>query len=112
MSYTLEQLREMTVAELREIAAGMKHEAVQGYTQMNKEHIITAICRALNIDTHLHHRKAATGIDKAKIKQQIKRLKQEREGVVGKSDKHQLHEIRRQLHELKHSLRKAATAQK
>ena len=36
MTYTFHQLQEKTVAELREIASGLQHEAVQGYSQMNK----------------------------------------------------------------------------
>ena len=33
---TFEQLRHKTLAELREMAKGIEHEAVQGYTQLNK----------------------------------------------------------------------------
>ena len=51
MAYTFDQLKGMTVAQLREIAAGIEHEAVKGYTQLNKEHLLTALCTALNIDT-------------------------------------------------------------
>ena len=32
MPYTYEQLKEMTVAELREIAKGIEHDAVKGHT--------------------------------------------------------------------------------
>ncbi len=44
MQYTFDQLKGLTVAQLREIAAGIEHEAVKGYTQLNKEHLLTAIC--------------------------------------------------------------------
>ena len=40
---TYEQLRHKTLAELRDMAKGSEHEAVQGYTQMNKEHLVVAI---------------------------------------------------------------------
>jgi len=40
MDYTFDELEHKNVAELREIAAGMDHEAVQGYTQLNKEHLL------------------------------------------------------------------------
>ena len=43
MAYTFDQLKGMTVAQLREIAAGIEHEAVKGYTQLNKEHLLTAL---------------------------------------------------------------------
>ena len=52
MAHTYEELKKQTVAELREIAAGMSHEALQGYTQLNKEHLLVALCRALNLDMH------------------------------------------------------------
>ena len=54
MDYTFEQLKHKTVAELREIAKGIENEAVQGYTQMNKEHLVIAISKALGIK-HEHH---------------------------------------------------------
>src|SRR2546426_358150 len=56
---TYEELRHKTIAELREIAKGIDHEAVQGYTQLNKEHLIPAICKALGIETHAHHHLAS-----------------------------------------------------
>jgi hypothetical protein len=52
MAHTYDELKHKTVAELREIAAGLDHEAVQGYTQLNKEHLLVALCKALGIDTH------------------------------------------------------------
>ena len=55
MSYTLKELKAKTAAQLKEIAAGIENEAVKGYTQMNKEHLIKAICAALGIHIHEHH---------------------------------------------------------
>ena len=43
MAHTYEELKTKTVAELREIAKGLDHEAVQGYTQLNKEHLPAAV---------------------------------------------------------------------
>ena len=51
MATTYEDLKKKTVAELRDMAKGLTHEAVQGYTQMNKEHLLPALCKALGIDT-------------------------------------------------------------
>jgi hypothetical protein len=110
MSYTFEQLKHKTVAELRELAAGLKHEAVQGYTQLNKEHLLAALCKAFNIDMHVHHTASAAVLDKSRVKQQIKDLKKRRAAAVETHDSGQLHTIRHQLHELKRSLRKAADA--
>jgi len=64
MEYTFEQLKHKTVVELREIAKGIEHEAVRGYTQLNKEHLLVAISKALGIK-HEHH--DVVGVDKASI---------------------------------------------
>ena len=59
MSFTHAELKKKTVAELREIAKGIEHEAVQGYSQLNKEHLLVALCKALNIDMHEHRQVVA-----------------------------------------------------
>ena len=48
MAYTIEELKHKTLADLREIAKGIEHEAVQGYTQLNKQHLITALSISVN----------------------------------------------------------------
>ena len=63
---TYEQLRHKNLAELREMAKGSGNEIVQGYTQMNKEHLVVALAKALGIQ-HEHH--SVVGIDKSSIKQ-------------------------------------------
>jgi len=66
MAHTYEELKKKTVAELREIASGIEHEAVQGYTQMNKDHLLKALCNALGIDMFEHH--VARDAHKSEIK--------------------------------------------
>jgi len=105
MAHTFEELKKKSVAELREIAAGIEHEAVQGYTQMNKEHLIPALCKALNIDVHIHHHAEIS--NKSRIKTRIKELKQKRIEVLAAHDSEQLASIRREIHNLKRALRKA-----
>ena len=100
-----EELKHKTVIELREIAAGMPQEALKGHTQMNKEHLLTAICHALNIDMHAHHE--VVGVNKAEIKAQIHQLKKQREEIINGGDHEQLHAIRRRIHRLKRELHKA-----
>jgi hypothetical protein len=109
MTHTYDQLKGMTVAQLREIAAGIQHEAVQGYTQLNKEHLLSALCKALNIDTHTRHKSKVAGLDKTAIKAQMKTLKVQRDSALQGHDHAQLKTVRRQLHELRRTLRKAAT---
>ncbi len=110
MPHTYEQLKAMTVAELREVAVGLQHEAVQGYTQLNKEHLLVAVCKALNIDVHAHHRAAAAGVNKTGIKTQMKELKKQRNAALGAHDHAQLKSVRRQMHELRRKLRRAQSA--
>ena len=110
MEYTHNQLKKMKVSELREIAAGLEHEAVQGYTQLNKEHLLAALCKALNIDMHTRHKIKAPGIDKAAIKSQMKDLKKQRDAALEAHDHAQLKKVRRQLHSLRRTLRKAAAS--
>ncbi len=104
---TFEELKHKTVTELREIAAplGEQHEALKGHTQMNKEHLLKAICQALKIDMHAHHE--VVGIDKTAIKVQLRQLKKRREEMIETGDHEQLHAIRRQMHHLQRELHKA-----
>src|SRR5512137_2664536 len=104
MAYTFHELKLKTVAELREIAKGIEHEAVKGYTQLNKEHLLVAICKALNIPTHEHH--DVVGLDKAGIKAKIRSLKKQRDGALEAHDNAKLKDIRRHIHHYNHLLRK------
>ena len=104
-TYSYEILKKKTVAELREIAAGIEHEAVQGYTQLNKEHLLEALCKALNIDMHQHH--LVVGINKTAIKTRIKALKQKRDAALGAHDRALIKIYRRQIHTLKRKLHRA-----
>jgi len=105
MAYTFHELKEKTLVQLREMAAGIQHEALQGYTQLNKEHLLVQICKALNIDTHEHHK--VVGIDKTAIKQQIRQLKGKRDEAVGVHDSKELKTLRRKIHSLKRQLHRA-----
>src|SRR5436853_6406092 len=103
MPYTYEQLKGKTVAELREIAKDVDHDAVRGYSQMNKEHLLPALCRALGIDMHEHH--AVQGIDTAGIKAKIKMLKVERDKALDAHEHDKLKSVRRQIHHLNRQIR-------
>ena len=101
---TYEQLRHKNLAELREMAKGSEHEAVQGYTQMNKEHLVGALAKALGIQ-HEHH--SVVGIDKSSIKARIRELKTQRETALESHDRAQLKVVRRSIHRLKRRIHKA-----
>jgi DNA-binding IclR family transcriptional regulator len=104
MAYTYEQLKHMTLAELREMAKGIEHEAVQGYTQMNKEHLIGALAKALGIQ---HEHNDVVGIDKASFKARIRQLKTQRAAAINAHDHAQLKVVRRTNHRLKRLIHKA-----
>ena len=104
MELTYEQLRHKTLAELRDMAKGSEHEAVQGYTQMNKEHLVVAVAKALGIQ-HEHH--SVVGIDKTTIKSQIRQLKAKRAEALAAHDHAQLKVVRRTIHRLKRRIHKA-----
>lgn len=106
MAHTYEELKHKTVAELREIAKGTEHEPVQGYTQMNKDHLLVALCRALGIDAHLHHHHHAAGDERSKTKARIRELKKKRDEILGSADHAGLKAVLNELHGLKRATRR------
>ena len=108
MAYSYQELKKKTVAQLREIAKGIQNEAVKGYSQLNKEHLLVGLCTALGIDHRVHH--VAHGIDKTKIKGEIKALKKQRDEILAAGadkDRKKLTLARAKIHRLKRELRKA-----
>lgn len=105
MAYTYHELKEKTLADLREIAAASTHDALKGYSQLNKEHLLVQLCKAFNIDTHEHHK--VVGIDKTQVKTQIKELKAKRDAALESHDSTQLKTIRREIHRLKRQIHRA-----
>ena len=105
MDYTYDDIKHKTVAQLREIAKDIDHEAVQGYTQLHKDQLIEAICKALGIETHAHHE--VVGVDKTAIKARIRQLKVERDEVLAAKDRKKLKPILRKIHRLKRQIHKA-----
>jgi hypothetical protein len=105
MPYTHHELKQMTVVQLREIAAGVEHEAVKGHSQMNKEHLLVALCTALNIDMHEHHQ--VVGLDKTKVKARIQAMKDRLAKAIEAGDRKQIRFCHRQIHRQKRNIHKA-----
>jgi hypothetical protein len=105
MEYTFDELKKKNVTELREIASGIEHEAVKGYTQLNKEHLLKALCESLGIEMHAHHE--VIGINKSKIKAKIRELKKRRDEALSAHNHAEFEIVRRQIHRLKRTLRRA-----
>lgn len=105
MAHTYEELKAKTVAQLREIAEGIEHDAVRGYTTMHKEELVMGLCTALGIEAHEHHE--VIGINKRKIKSQIRSLKTRRDAALAAADSDELKEIRRKISRLKRKIRRS-----
>jgi len=105
MTHTYEDLHGMTVAALREVAEGIEHDALHGYSTMHKEELLPALCTALGIEAHEHHE--VVGIDKSKVKLEIRSLKAERAQLIVAGDSKQLKRVRRKIRGLKRKIRKA-----
>ena len=104
MAYSYHELKGKTVQELRDIAKTVEqHDAVQGYSQMNKDHLLPALCKALGIDTHEHH--AVVGLDKPAIKARMRDLKEKRAAALQSGDSDLLKSVRRQIHRLNRQIR-------
>ena len=105
MAHTYPELKAKSLAQLREIAAGIEHEAVKGYTQLNKDHLLAALCKALGIDMHVHHE--VKGIDKSPTKAKIHEWQKKRDEALAAKDRDKLKVALNHIHHFKHALRKA-----
>jgi len=103
VAYTYEELKTKNLADLRDIAKDIQHDAVQGFTQMNKEHLLPALCAALGIDAREHH--AAHGAGKEAARARMHELKKQRTAAVEAGDGGALKAIRREYHHWYHMLR-------
>jgi hypothetical protein len=107
MAYTFQALKDKTLNELRDIAKDVQHDAVQGFSQMNKDHLLPALCKALGIDTHEHY--TVSGVDKSAIKRRMRELKRKKEAALEAHDHGQLHQLRREIHGLNRQIRSHAS---
>lgn len=107
MDYTWEKLHKMRVSDLRDIAKGIEHQELQGFSTMHKEQLVPALCHALGIEDHAHHE--VVGVNKTAIKQKIRALKKERDEAIAAKDKDKLKATRHDIHRLKLKLRQART---
>ena len=106
MAQTYDELKHKTVAELREIAKATEHEAVKGYTQMNKDHLLVALCKALGIDAHLHHHHHAAGEQRTQTKARIRALRKKRDEILASTDHAGLKTVLNEIRGLKRQTRR------
>ena len=97
-------LEKMTVLKLREEA--LKYPQIEGVHGKNKERLMHELAAIMGIErphTHFTERVVST---KSDLKHRIHDLKIEREKLISSHDYQHLHDVRRQIHELKHTIRK------
>jgi hypothetical protein len=100
--HTYEQLRDMTVVQLREVAQGLGKDAPEGYSARHKEQLLPALAKALGL--HAHH--AAAGTEKTLLKGRLHKLKAQRDAAraAGKND--DVTAANAQIRHLRHRLRR------
>jgi hypothetical protein len=97
-------LDKMTVVKLREEA--LKYPQIEGVHGKGKERLMDEIATILGIEKPHTHFSDNVVHTKSDLKHKIQDLKIEREKLVAAHDHDHLHEVRRQIHELKHTIRK------
>ena len=97
-------LEKMTVLKLREEA--LKFPQIEGVHGKNKPQLMDELAHALGIEKpHVHSTENVVHA-KSDLKHKIDELKAERDKLVEAHDYKKLHEVRRQMHELKHTIRR------
>ncbi len=97
-------LEKMTVLKLREEA--LKYPQIEAVHGKHKEQLMDEIAKALGIEKPHSHFTDTVVHTKSDLKLKIQALKIEREKLLLAHDHKKLHEVRRQMHELKHTIRK------
>ncbi len=101
-------LEKMTVVKLREEA--LKHPEVAGVHGKNKPQLMDELAAILHIEKpHAHFAKDVV-TTKGELKHKIHELKVERDKLTASHDHKKLHELRRQMHDLKLRIRKIERA--
>ena len=97
-------LEKLTVLKLREEA--LKYPQIEGVHGKHKEQLMDEIAKVLGIERPHSHFADTVVHTKADLKHKIHELKMEREKLLVTHDHKKLHEVRREMHELKHTIRK------
>ena len=97
-------LEKLTVLKLREEA--LKFPQIEGVHGKHKEQLMDEIAKALGIEKPHAHLADKVVHTKSDLKHKIQVLKIEREKLLQAHDHEKLHEVRREMHELKHTIRK------
>jgi ribosomal protein L29 len=99
------ELHKKTVAELRELAKE-KFPDIEGTIAMHKDKLLEVLCHHMGIDRHGHHEAVVAGVSIPELKKQVRALKAQKAALAGKSDGKSLKKTRKQIHRLKHKMRR------
>jgi len=97
-------LEKMTVLKLREEA--LKFPQIEGVHGKNKEQLMDEIATVLGIEKPHAHLTETVVHTKADLKTKIHLLQAERDKLLEAHEHKKLHDVRREMHELKHQIRK------
>src|SRR5213593_4845053 len=98
------ELEKMTVLKLREEA--LKFPEIEGVHGKNKEQLMDELARIMGIEKPHARFEDKIVHTKSDLKHKIQQLKIERDKLLQAHDHKKLHDVRRQLHELKHTIRR------
>lgn len=96
-------LEKMTVIKLREEA--LKFPQIEAVHGKHKEQLMDELAHVLGIEKPHVHFSGNVVQTKSELKHQIHELKARRDGLIHTHDHTKLHEVRRQIHHLKHRIR-------
>ena len=97
-------LEKMTVLKLRE--ESLKFPEIEGVHGKNKEQLMDELAKALGIEKpHVHFTEKIVHT-KSDLKHKILELKSERDKLLQGHDHEKLHDVRREMHKLKHEIQK------
>ena len=97
-------LEKMTVVKLREEA--LKVPQIESVHAKNKTELMDELAHALGIEKPHLHFSETTVVTKSDLKHRIHELKAERDTLLTAHDHNRLHQVRREMHALKHAIRK------
>ena len=106
MTYTWDELHKKPVSQLRKIAEELgDHDELHGFLTMHKQDLLPALCKVMDIEDHAHH--DVIGIDKAKMRVQIRALKVKRDEALASGDRAAMLDSRHKIKRLKRKIRRA-----
>jgi hypothetical protein len=97
-------LEKMTIVKLREEA--LKFPQIESVHGKGKEQLMDELAQIMGIRRPLNHFSETIIHTKSDLKHRIHELKAERDRVLAARDHARLHDVRREMHALKHQIRK------